>query len=192
MDMLDQPYIRALLPACARDPLKVVPENVNGFTTNLNFPINTQVPGELSWSSYGKDDAVAEGRFESARIPASKLPFLEFRVAGDLGKPGLSLLVLDLATGKTTAVKPRKAGGHDWQTCDVKAPRGDFKIIATDQSETGWFAFQPPRELGWLSAASATAASTGRWLFFVGVGLYGATMALALRRRDVVVALTQK
>jgi hypothetical protein len=178
---LSYPGVRGILPACVRDPLKLVPESVTGFVTNGAAGAKPRIPGEVSWGSYTKDGAATKGRFESLPVSRSRLPFLEFRVAGDLGKPGLSLTLSDLSSGKTTAIKPRQAPGGNWQSYQVKAPHGDFKVIASDESDSGWFAFQAPREVGWLSWAAARLVSFGATLFFTGLGIYLVGVAFAFR-----------
>jgi len=168
---LDYPGVRGFLPACVRDPLTLVPLHNHGFATNGAARARPRIPGEVSWGSDTEAGAAATGSFESAPIPASKRPFLEFRVAGDLGKPGLSLAVVELSSGQTRAVQPRPAPGNNWRTCQVRAPRGAFKVVARDASANGWFAFQAPREVGGLSWAAARLASLGGGLFFAGLGL---------------------
>jgi hypothetical protein len=180
---LDNPWVRPILPACVRDPLKMVPERVSGFVTNGAARLKPKIAGEVFWSSYTADGATNKGRFESLPVSRSRLPFLEFRVAGDLGKPGLSLTLLDLSSGRTIPVKPCKPPGNIWQTCLVRAPQGDFKIIAIDDSTTGWFAFQAPREVAWLSWAAARVVSFGSTLFIAGVTLYLVGVASAVRLR---------
>jgi hypothetical protein len=179
---LNFPRVRSILPACVRDPLKVVPEGVTGFVTNGAAGAKPRIPGEVAWGSYTTNGKADKGRFESLPIPRSRLAFLEFRVAGDLGQAGLSLTLIDLGSGKTTSVKPPKSLGDNWQTCRVRAPHGDFKIIAIDESSSGWFAFQAPREVGWLSWAALQAASLGGRLFFIGLALYVTSVAFAFRR----------
>ena len=180
---LDNPWVRPILPACVRDPLKVVPESAAGFVTNGIPRVKPRIPGEVSWGSYTADGPRNQGRFESLPVAKSKLPFLEFRVAGDLGNPGLSLSLLDLSSGKTTAVKPRQTPGDHWQSCRVRAPRGDFKIIASDQSDSGWFAFQAPREVGWLSWTAVRLTSFGGGLFLAGLGIYLVGLVFVFRSR---------
>ena len=178
---LDNPCVRRILPACVRDPLRVVPDNVTGFITNGTARTKPNIPGEVTWSSYTNEGAANKGRFESLPVSRGRLPFLEFRVAGDLGQPGLSLTLIDLSSGKTTSVKPLKALGDNWRTFQVRAPHGDFKIIAVDESSNGWFAFQAPREVGWLSWAAEGLASFGGSLFLGGLALYVASVVLAFR-----------
>ena len=180
---LNYPGVRSILPACVRDPLKVVPQTAAGFVTNGAAGAKPAIPGEVSWSSYMSDGGANKGRFESLPVSRSRFPFLEFRVAGDLGQPGLSLTLIELDSGKTTSVRPLKALGNNWQTCRVRAPHGDFRIIAIDESDSGWFAFQAPREVGWLSWAAVRVASFGGTLFFVGLALYVAGVAFAFRLR---------
>jgi hypothetical protein len=189
INMLNRPHIRGLLPACARDPLPVLPASVTGFVTNVDVPARPTVPGETAWSSFAPSGggAAAKGRFESQPMPAPKLAFLEFRVAGDLGQPGLSLKLTELKSGNTTEIKPCTPPGENWQSYQVKAPAGEFKIIASDESSTGWFAFQPPRVVGWLSWLSARLMASGKSLFFTGLAFYAAVIAwmIADRRRSV-------
>jgi hypothetical protein len=180
---LNYPRVRSILPACVRDPLKVEPESVTGFVTNGAERARPRIQGEVAWSSHTTEGAANKGRFESQPVSKSRFPFLEFRVAGDLDKPGLSLTLVDLGSGKTTSVKPVKALGNNWQTCRVRAPHGDFKIIAVDESSSGWFAFQAPREMGWLSWAAGRLASVGGSLFWAGLALYITCVVLAFRPR---------
>jgi len=173
VEYLRNPIVRNILPACARAPLEVRadPTATHGFVTNGFRLARRELPTGVSWGSYTMDGVITKGRFESAPISKSKLPFLEFEVAGDLGKPGLTLALVELSSGKTIAAKPRQAPGDRWQSCRVRAPQGDFRIIASDESDGGWFAFQPPRELGWLSWAAERLAAVGGVLFFSGLGI---------------------
>jgi hypothetical protein len=152
--------------------MEVMPAFVSGFVTNGVSLTRSGVPGEICWGSFVQAGVSGLGRFESAPISATRFPFLDFRIAGDLGKPGLSLSILDLHSGKTKSVAPPKPPGPQWQTYRIKAPRGEFKIIAEDASEKAWFAFQPPREIGWLSMGSESIEEMGRFAFNVGAVLY--------------------
>ena len=180
---LGYPGVRGILPACVRDSLVLLPDRVAGFVTNGAAGAKPRIPGEVSWGSYTKDGAATKGWFESLPIRQSKLPFLEFQVAGDLGQPGLSLTLVDLSSGKTTAVKPRQAPGGNWCSYQVRAPQGDFKVVASDESENGWFAFQGPREVAWLSWGVARLASYGGSIFVAGLGLYFIGLASAFHPR---------
>ena len=171
VEMLQAPYVRSLLPACARDPLILLPESALGFVTNGAALAKPDGLWDLSWGSYTTAGAAAKGRFESLPVPASKLPFLEFSVAGDLSQPGLALSLVDLNSGKITPVEPCPPPGAQWQSCRVKAPRGPFKIVAQDNSATGWFAFKAPRELGRLSFWAIQLLRSRKILAVRGAGL---------------------
>jgi len=124
---------------------------VMGFVTNgcnLNVP---DPPTETSWGSFSGPGVQTRRAFESMPIEKSALPYLEISVAGDLGKPDLSLILEDQITGKTTPVRPARTPGREWLSVYVRAPAHEFKIVARDDSSTGWFAFKAPREMGWLS-----------------------------------------
>jgi hypothetical protein len=177
-------WVRGILPACVRDPLKIIPGSVAGFATNGLVPAKPRIGGEVSWSSCAQDGAAGKGRFESLLIPRTRFPFLEFRVAGDLGQPGLSLALLDLDSGKQTPVLPREIAGGNWRTCRVKAPKGDFKIIASDESNSGWLAFQAPREVAWLPWAAAKLAGLGGVILGVGLVCALAWTILSCRSRN--------
>ncbi len=180
---INNPWVRRILPASVRDPLPVVPQVISGFMTNGAAPAKPRIPGEVSWGSYTQDGAANKGRFESLPVPRARFPFLEFRVAGDLGKPGLSLSLVDLKSGQVTPVLPPPAASANWTTCRVNAPAHDFRIVASDESENGWFAFQAPRGVAWLSWAAADLAAAGGWIFGAGVALYLAGVACACRAR---------
>jgi hypothetical protein len=178
---LANPWVRSILPACVRDPLKMAPQNVTGFVTNGTARVKPRIPGEIAWSSFTEGGVAARGRFESLPVSRSKLPFLEFRVAGNLGQPGLSLTLIELSSGRTNAISPIAALDENWQTCRVRAPHGEFKIVAIDDSTSGWFAFQAPREVGWLSWAAVQVASFGGTLFLAGLALYATGLAFTFR-----------
>lgn len=186
IERLQPPVVRSILPACVCDPIPLAPALANGFVTN-NAPLATPgTPGETFWSSFNSRPAAGQGRFESQPLRKAKLPWLEFRVAGDLGAPGLSLAVVDLVSGKTTALEPRRPAGPQWASLRIKSPPGEFKIVATDDSPTGWLAFQPPREVGQLSAVADRVAAWGAGLFGFGLGLCGVAGIRCITRRQAV------
>ena len=171
--LLRLPYIRTNLPACVRDPLKVLPaeNSSNTFVLNgcqLSAP---EPPTEKSWGSFSAQGAKARGTFESLPVRKSALPYLEIPVAGDLNKPGLSLTLVDAATGKATDVTPPQNPGGQWLNTYVKAPADEFVIVARDDSDTGWFAFKEPRELGRLSYWTVQILGAWKWFFAAGCAL---------------------
>ena len=168
--LLRLPYIRTNLPACVREPLKIRPaeNSSNAFVLNGCLLDKPDPPTEKSWGSLSAQGAKARGTFESLPVRKSALPYLEIPVAGDLGEPGLSLTLVDAATGKATDVTPPQAPGGQWLNTYVKAPAGEFKIVARDDSDTGWFAFKEPREFGRLSYW--TIQILGAWKWFIAAG----------------------
>src|ERR1700722_4742166 len=164
------PYIRTNLPACVRAPLPVGPADTNNSVFVLNgWQLNTpDPPTEKSWGSFSAQGAKARGTFESLPVRKSALPYLEIPGAGDRGQPGLSLSLVDITTGKTIAVTPQQIPGGKWIDVQVPAPAGEFKIIARDDSDTGWFAFKEPRELGRLSYWTIRILNAWKWFLAAG------------------------
>jgi hypothetical protein len=161
--------IPPILPTCARYPLKVVPnDNAPSAFAAGGAKLNTpDPPTEYCLGSYSTNGAAARGTFESAPM-SSSLPYLEIAVAGDLGQPGLSLELVDLESGKRVDVKPAQPPGGEWANMDVKAPAGQFKLVARDDSSTGWFAFKEPREMGRLSFWAQKTIGTAQCFFIAG------------------------
>jgi hypothetical protein len=145
--------IRRILPACVRKPLRIVPgtNSDNAFALNGCLLAQPEPPYEQCWGSFTGVGARARGKFESQPIKPSKLPYLEIPVAGDLGAPGLELQLVESSTGKITSINPPHAPGGRWTNIHVKSPAGEFKLLARDDSDTAWFAFKDPREMGRLS-----------------------------------------
>ncbi len=181
--ILRDPNIRSRLPAGVRDPLLVLPANPTNNTfvpRGWNLP-KPDAPTELSWGSWNAQGAAATGEFESQPIRASKFPYLEIEVAGDLGKPRLSLELVGVTSHERIPVEPRRVPGDHWEKCDVKAPAGPFVIVAKDNDPNGWFAFREPREIARLSFWNTRLLSAGAVLFWMGVAIY--TLAWVLRLR---------
>lgn len=103
-------------------------------------------------------------------------------MAGYLGRTNLSLELIDLAAGKRIPVKPQTSAGERWLNCYVKAPPGEFKIVAHDASEAAWFAFKAPREMGRLSVWATRALEAWRCFLFAGLGLLLLDLATSLAR----------
>ena len=162
--------IRRILPACAREPLTVASAgNSDGaFVVNGSSLTNRDAPGERCWGSFSGAGARARGTFESAAVGPGAFPYLEIPVAGDLGEAGLSLELVGLKTGKVTAVAPKTVPGEKWANVVVKTPAEEFKIMARDDSDTKWFAFKEPREMGWLSYWSRQMLKTCRCCLLAG------------------------
>jgi hypothetical protein len=184
--ILRYPDIRSRLPACAREPLPVVPSvATNSAFVPRGYNLNKPDPAtEISWGSFNSQGTAAVGTFESQPVRASRFPYLQIDVAGDLGKPGLSLELEDIATHQRTPIVPRAPPGPTWEHCEVRAPPGKFIIVAKDESPTGWFAFKEPRELSRLSCLNIGFMRLGPAIFFAGIALYlaGIGIQVCLKR----------
>ncbi len=162
--------IPPILPACVRAGLQVVPRDnaPSGFVAGGSKLTTPDPPTERCLGSYSGDGAAARGTFESAPMTSS-LPYLEIPVAGNLGQPGLSLQLVELDSGKVFDVKPAREPGGQWMNVDLKAPSEKFKLVARDDSATGWFAFKAPREMGRLSFWAAESLATANYLAVAGL-----------------------
>lgn len=178
VNYLKNPQIRAMLPSCVRDPLEMAPAKVAGFTTNAAATVKPAVPGEVVWSSDNAQGPSAQSRFESQSMTRGKFPYLEFRVAGDFGEPGLSLSLVDSGSGNVTSVPLPRVSSHRWVNCRVRAPRGQFKVLAANESAKGRFAFQAPREVGPLSFWAVEVMGWGKYLTLAGLGLFLSNLVL--------------
>ena len=109
----------------------------------------------------------------------------QFRVAGSLGRYGLSLgLMTD--SGVLVPVRPERVPLGGWTTVEVPSPRNRFRILADDPSPNRWFAFSEPREMArlsyyaeWLSEHAATLSRMG---YACGVLFLAAQTIIMVRR----------
>jgi hypothetical protein len=107
--------------------------------------------------------------FESEPIHASSLPYLEISVAGDLGRSGTSLELIDTTTGARRAIVPGSEPGNHWTEICVPAFAGGFKLVARDENPEGWFAFSQPREVGRISRLAEIMTQCWRWFVIAGI-----------------------
>jgi hypothetical protein len=182
--LLQRPELRKILPACVREPIRIRPcgGDPGAFVTNGCALDRADPPWDGSLGSYSGGGTKPRGTFEGVAMTESKLPFLEIPVAGDLGKPGLSLDLIETKTGKTIPIEPIRPPGGTWQNVCVKAPAGEFRLLARDDSETGWFAFKEPREMGRLSYWSMRALEA--WIYFLFAGMAGLLVMNVLSARE--------
>jgi hypothetical protein len=180
MQVFDAPPVHSFLPACVREPLQLHVQKNIGFATNSPVPIEPNVPGERFWISQGKTGAA---RFEGTVSKPSPFAFLELRIAGDFTE-GTSLSLIETASGKVAAIKPGRGPGAKWQTVQVRAPKDEFKVVASDSSANGWIAFQEPRELAFGSWAAGRIIDAGLGLFVAGLVVYVVGAAGAVRKHE--------
>ena len=170
---LREPDIRRVLPECVRQPLAVVPKSPESvFVPNGRPPeVAPDPPWEKCWGSFSANGAKARGDFESLPIDTAGLHFLAIPVSGDFSGGGISLELVDVVTGEDSRVRlPRKLT-IAWQNVYVRAPAHAFKLIATDQSQTGWLAFQEPRDVGRFSYWALCFLAAWKYLLAAAVGL---------------------
>jgi len=85
---------------------------------------------------------------------------------------------MELKSGKNFEVKPPRTPGGKWANVYVKAPAGEFKIIARDESTRGWFAFKAPREMGRFSFWAMEMIAIGKYI--LAAGFASALLALCV------------
>jgi hypothetical protein len=166
-EVLRMPPIRRLLPASVRLPLALTTAATTGFADadtrgpqnqppypkeNDGLSPNTAPLDEARFhGSYGAEPAV----WRSQPVSSPVRGWLQFLVAGDLGRTGLSLTLSDPTTGRVLAtVKPDHVPGEGWHNAFVRAPSGPFVVEARVDRPNAWFAFADPVEMGrWSHAA---------------------------------------
>lgn len=113
----------------------------------------------------------ATGRFESAALRINR-SFAQISYMGNISSPDMQLYLEDVGSGERFYIEPvatpryaRQYPMTKWLTTQFKIPRGYYKIIAEDNSETGWFAFSSPRPVGRLSYYAQELSSYGHYLW---------------------------
>ncbi|MFC1461552.1 hypothetical protein ACFLQR_03420 [Verrucomicrobiota bacterium] len=170
--ILRNPVIRELLPASVRQPLPVRRKNTND-TAFVQNGVDTETPCpeefEVAWGSWSQDGYRAEGVFESLPVRRSSLPCLKFRLSGFLGHNNLEMKLVDLSQDDEKILRPAVPPLSTWMPFSVKAPDGDFIIVASDSHHNAWFAFKAPTELGYLSWLAERLANRGPFLLVLGI-----------------------
>jgi hypothetical protein len=172
--LLQEPYLRRILPAAAREPVRVEPRagTEHGFEPDGSHPTTPRDPILRAWGSYANRGTLATGRFESHGIESCQSGSkLQFDVAGLLGERGLSLAVRDLRSGREQEVKVPKLTGGEWTSALVSCPAGPYAIIAVDATSDHWFSFREPVEVGRSSPAV-------EWLIDLSPGMLVAVLVL--------------
>lgn len=173
---LQDPYIRRILPAAVRAPIRVAPAMIteNSFALDATYDVAARDPLVPSWGSYSARANAAEGRFESEPIaPCTAGRVLRFDVAGHLGFDDHLLAVRDVRTGREDPAVRSGPVRNGWSTATVACPEGPFTIVAVDHSRWSWFAFRPPVEIGTASIAAERVIDAAWPLLLAGVILLG-------------------
>ena len=154
---LNQPALRAVLPATVRPPLPLTvahasfvpsdPQNLYPPGTGLT-PLAPPLTHRVTWGSFTPNDLVTPREFTSAplRVPAG---WLKFEVAGATGEPGVILELRDAATSlPITSIRPDKPPGAAWRAVYVPAPSKAFVLYARAPDAARWLAFSEPVLMG--------------------------------------------
>ena len=153
-DVLQQPIVRRILPAAVREPLHVEPRVIgnDAFGAYGAYPLTPNDPSARGWGTYTSRGNPSVGTFESHPIaPCAAGDRLEVPVAGYLRLTGLSLALREVATGRTTEIRPPRLAREGWQLVTVPCPGTPFVMVGSDERPDFWFAFREPTETGWLS-----------------------------------------
>lgn len=146
---LASPAIRGIMPPSVRTPARVlVPEPQSVALPNTMPP--SPAPGP--WlSTYSGTTPEAPFTWRSPNQPATTLPVLRFRIAGDLGRPGKALRLVVKSEHGESVVTSDAAPGSRWKTVNVFRPAGEWWLEVTDTDPGAWFAFTAPVEMGRLT-----------------------------------------
>jgi hypothetical protein len=176
--LLQDPYIRAILPSVVRTPIHVEPRLATsaGFARQQpqrGVPYDALAP---AWWSLTEEGRGAVGRFESEPMTCGAGPRLQIAVSGYLGWPNQHLTLKEVNTGRSLSVEPSELAREQWREAIVPCPSGPFQIVAVDDARDSWFGFREPVETGramvltdWLIAHSRGMLFTALALAFVAV-----------------------
>jgi hypothetical protein len=171
--LLQDAYIRQILPAVVRAPARVEPQVATNGAFVLQGP-GLSVPHDpvaRAWWSLSGEGRKTVGRLESEPMACGSGPRLRFQVAGYLGWPGQYLAVRELSTGRELPVQPDQLARDRWQDVVVSCPAGPFAVIAVDDSPDSWFGFREPVEIGRASVAIESMIANSREMLLVALAL---------------------
>ena len=145
----------------------------NGSIRPSNKEFFVRYRGEPTIGSFDYDNggSLAVGEFISEPIQTNR-SYLMVPVLGYLGYPDLTLKLIEESTGKETIIKPKENNSkyaEVWREIYIEAPKGPFKIVATDNNADLWFGFAAPRTIGKLSMLSKEIARKGKTLWLIGL-----------------------
>ena len=177
LDRLSHKSIQAILPPSVR--LSVPLANGAPISVPASVPAATRPVAFSTWSVPPLQRPYV---WRSGLQPATTLPVLRFRVAGDLDDtPGHGLLVVKSAAGEVSVV-PDAAPGAYWKNVSVFRPAGEWWIEATVPDGAAWFAFTEPVEVGRLTWAAEKMLKLHALVMLAGGLLLAAGFLPELRR----------
>lgn len=167
---ISPPVIKAIMPPSVRRPVSVVAQGEN-LPSALPADLSTPA-APLALSTWGA--AAGRFRWRSAVQPATTLPVLRFRLAGDLGAAGHPLHLVVKSSAGAVDIRPDFAPAERWKTVSVFRPAGPWWLEAEDDDPDGWFAFTAPVEVGRLSWLAEKLLKHHSVVLLAGLGLLAA------------------
>ena len=173
MRLLQDPLVRATMPAPARRPLRLMPTAAAGGVRPVFVDTPTPAPGVPPDGWQLDPPAAGEGAttFRSQTIDGT-LPYLRLAARGEIG-PSVRLGLVGERTGRTEWVWPPERGARgDWWTVTLRAPGEPFHVeaaVLADAAGHGGVAFLCPREMGWLSVWVEPVLGSAYGLLLAGV-----------------------
>ena len=180
--LLQDPYIRRVLPAAVRSPLRVEPRISTNDAFVMDGPFIDSLPRDplqRSWLSLSGAGRRAKGRFVSQPLECELNRRLKITVSGYLGWVDQYLALRDLASGREVPVRPGRPPREAWVDVVLPCPQGPFEIVAIDDTDGSWFGFREPVEIGWASAGAESLIRNSRLPFVVMLTV--SVLALAYR-----------
>ncbi len=177
MRLVQDPLVRAAMPAQSRRPLPLLPvaATANGvhpvfMDTSASAPDGPPDGWQLDVPAAGAHATI----FRSQTIDHA-LPYLRLVARGEIGRSVRLGLVGD-RTGRTEWVwPPDQALRGDWWTATLRAPPEPFHLeaaVTADAADRSGMAFLCPREMGWLSAWVEPVLNSAYGLLLAGVALW--------------------
>lgn len=131
--------------------------------------------GETVIGSYNMDanGNKATGQFVSQPFNLNR-NYAMIPIIGYTGFPGMTLKLVNVATQQEIIIKPSIRSSlyaETWREILVKAPQGNYQLIAEDLNEELWFGFAAPRSVGQLSYWAQALKQNGQLFWFAGLCL---------------------
>ena len=152
--LLDDPTIRAMLPASVRTPLD---PHWNGCTLLHPFGAFPTTPARVdALGTYSPQSGNANRGTCTSTPITTRFSHLTVRIAGYLGLPQTAFDLVS-ADGRTdSSVIVARVSRESWLAHSAAVPSSPFVMRAIDDTPDYWFAFAQPSEQGRLSAVVAT------------------------------------
>lgn len=174
---VDQPALRAILPASVRPPLRLQTARGTGVLYEVAAGTDTARPVR-HWSSNGG----RAGTWESVVVDFPRSTTLLFRFDGAFTNDATPTLQFrDTRLGAPVAdVLAARSGRSPDFSATVQLPAGPAQLVAQITDPARGLVFEEPVEMARFSDLAARLAALGSWLALIA-GLAGATLLLVER-----------